>query len=240
MAGRNDHEQQMNKPQYELLCFDLDGTLADTADEIAAAANLALASHGIAARPPAEVSLLIGAGSQQLMRQLLQRVFADAPALAATVNVDAVLGSMQTHFSATNGTTALPYPGVPQALARLRAAGIKLACVTNKETRHAHHVLHKTQLLPFFDLLVGGDTLPHKKPHASVLLHVLAHFNTCAARCAHVGDSAVDVQAARNAGVTAWAVPYGYNAGLPIASAGPDIVFDGIAQVADHVLGELC
>jgi phosphoglycolate phosphatase len=226
----------MQKPHYQLLSFDLDGTLADTAAEIAQAANLALQAHGMAPQPVAAISRLIGAGSQHLMQALLKQVFAQEPGLAAQLQSAAVLTSMEGFYAVTAGTLAKPYPGVLQALQRLRAAGIQLACVTNKERHHAQQVLGNTGLLPFFDLLVGGDSLPHKKPHASVLLHVLAQLQCPARACAHVGDSAIDVQAARAAGVAAWAVPYGYNAGVPITAAKPDLLFDSIAQVADHVL----
>lgn len=81
-----------------------------------------------------------------------------------------------------------------------------LACVTNKEMRHTGAVLVATPLDGFFDLVVGGDSLAQKKPHASVLRHVLALIGVSAARAAHVGDSTTDVQAAHNAGVV---VPYG-------------------------------
>ena len=84
--------------------------------------------------------------------------------------------------------------------------------------------------------MVGGDTLPEKKPHASVLRHVAATLQVGVDHCAHVGDSAVDVQAARNAGMAAWAVPYGYNAGVPIADARPDRLFKTLPEVAEHVL----
>jgi phosphoglycolate phosphatase len=134
------------------------------------------------------------------------------------------------------GSQAVPYAGCIEALERLRGAGLKLACVTNKESVHARRVLEVTRIHSYFDLLVGGDTLPQKKPHASVLQHVASVFGTTTARIVHVGDSATDVAAARNAGVAAWAVPYGYNAGLPIAESRPDRLVDSLQTVADQVL----
>jgi phosphoglycolate phosphatase len=119
---------------------------------------------------------------------------------------------------------------------RLKDAGVRLACVTNKELRHAHKVLRAARLDDLFELVVGGDSLPHKKPHASVLRHVTAALNCDTQRAAHVGDSATDVEAARNAGVAAWAVPYGYNAGVAIAASRPHRIFDALSEVAEHVL----
>ncbi len=108
--------------------------------------------------------------------------------------------------------------------------------MTNKELRHALRVLQAAQLDSLFDLVVGGDSLPQKKPHPSVLRHVVATLNGDTRRAAHVGDSSTDVEAARNAGVAAWAVPYGYNAGVPIDEAEPQRIFAALSQVAEHVL----
>lgn len=222
--------------RYQLLSYDLDGTLVDTASEIAEAANRALASHGLARRPVSDITMLIGAGTRELMLKLLAQVFLESPDLAHRVQVDAVLASMDQHYADTTGTSAVPYNGCGDSLERLRAAGVRLVCTTNKESRHAHRVLEAVRLAQFFELVIGGDTLPEKKPHASVLRHVAHILSTPIGACAHLGDSAIDVQAARNAGVAAWAVPYGYNAGVPIEAAQPDRIFQSLPEVADHVL----
>ena len=221
---------------YDLISFDLDGTLVDTASEIAEAANRALESHGITRRPAAEITLLIGAGTRELMLKLLARCFLERPVLAQTVQPDAVLQSMDEHYAITTGSSAVPYSGCHEALAELRRAGIKLACVTNKELRHARRVLEVTRLDSYFDLVIGGDSLDQKKPHPSVLRHVAQALDVSLARTAHLGDSVTDVAAARNAGVAAWAVPYGYNAGQPIADAKPDRLFGSLLAVSQHVL----
>jgi len=222
--------------RWNLVSFDLDGTLVDTASEIAEAANRALESHGLARRPVPEITLLIGAGTRELMLRLLSRVVQERPELAGRVHTDHVLASMDAHYAATTGTTGVPYPGAMAALQALRGAGVRLACVTNKEARHAARVLHAHGLDGAFDLVLGGDTLPVKKPDAGVLRHVIGHFGGSAERTAHVGDSRIDVEAARAAGVAAWAVPYGYNAGEPIDTARPDRLFDSLGAVAQHVL----
>jgi len=217
--------------RYQLLSFDLDGTLVDTAGEIAEAANRAIAEFGLPRQPVAELTLLIGHGAHALMRQLLAR-------LGAAVEVDRVLARFEHHYLATTGTLGLPYPGCAAMLQRLREDGVRTACVTNKESRLAQQLLCHHGLAGAFDLVIGGDSLPHKKPHASVLQHVAAALGVPMSQVAHVGDSATDVMAARNAGAAAWAVPWGYNAGQPIESAEPDLVFDSLPAVADHVLAE--
>lgn len=224
------------QPTYDLVCFDLDGTLVDTASEIAEAANRALDSHGIPRRPVQEITMLIGNGTRELMLKLLASCYLADPALAARVRTEDVLASMDEHYAVTTGTSAVPYGGTRDALRRLRAAGVHLACVTNKELRHARRVLKATRLDDYFKVVIGGDSLPEKKPHASVLRHVAQSFGVPTRRTAHIGDSAIDVAAARNAGVAAWAVPYGYNAGVPIADAAPDRIFPTLAHAADLVL----
>lgn len=222
---------------YHLVSFDLDGTLVDTAGEIAEAANRTLAEYGLPQASVPHITGLVGRGAHALMRRLLAQMVQqengqprDAPAEPA------VLASFDRHYADTAGTTSQPYPGVTESLAALRAASVRVACVTNKEMVHTRRVLALHRLDGLFDLVVAGDTLAQKKPHADVLGHVLRHLGCEAGRSAHVGDSRIDLEAARNAGVAAWAVPYGYNEGVPIAQFHPERLFDSIADACRHAL----
>jgi len=226
-------------PPTRLISFDLDGTLVDTAGAIATAANDTLQHFGLPARAEAEVRHLIGDGSRALMLQLLARICLEQPAHADTLDADAVLTQFQQRLIDTLSTQTTPYPGVPEALAMLKAQGVLLACVSNKEASLACQLLRATGLEALFTLVIGGDTLPEKKPHASVLRHVLHTLRCEPEQAAHVGDSATDVAAARNAGLAAWAVPYGYNAGRPITESRPDQLFNDLTHLVAHVMSPL-
>jgi phosphoglycolate phosphatase len=221
---------------YDALTFDLDGTLVDTAGEIADAVNRTLADFDIAERPLDEVTNLIGNGLHDLMARLLARILREQPALADRVPAEAVLARVAEHYAALAGSSAQPYPGALAALVSLRAAGVRTACVTNKDGVFTARLLAATGLQAHLDVVIAGDTLPHKKPHPSVLQNAAAQLQVPTDRLAHVGDSRTDLEAARNAGVAAWAVPYGYNGGEPVALAEPQRLFDDLTAVAAHVL----
>lgn len=221
---------------YRLLSFDLDGTLVDTAGEIAEAVNRTLESHGVRRRDPAQWIRYIGAGTRELMRRVTAQLVREQQWPADGRPFDELMRVFDGHYEATTGTSALPYDGCIETLERLQAAGLQLACVTNKEAHFARIVLEQQGLDRYFGLVIGGDTLPHKKPDAAVLQHVMRHFGAAPAETAHVGDSATDVQAAKNAGVAAWALPHGYNGGEPISSADPDRLFPDLPSIADAVL----
>lgn len=214
-----------------LVSFDLDGTLIDTAAELAEAVNRTLADFGLPTQPAERITGLIGRGAHALMRAVLDGLGAEGrPAEAA------VLARFDTHCAQVCGSLSQPYAGARQALLRLRQHAVRLACVTNKERVHARRLLQSHDLLHHFELVIGGDSLPQQKPHASVLQHVAGTLGVARGAMAHVGDSAIDIAAARQAGVRAWAVPHGYNAGRPIADEHPDLLLPDLAAVAQAAL----
>lgn len=222
--------------RYSVITFDLDGTMVDTADEIAEAANRTLAEFGVPRQDPAMITTFIGHGARHMMMRLMAHVLLGEPQRADTLRPEAVLARLDAHYGATAGLTAKPYPGCRDALRALRDGGVRVACLTNKEHRYATKVLRSCGLADCLDYVVGGDLLPHKKPDPAGLHHVLGVLGGQPHRAAHVGDSRTDIETARAAGAEAWAVPWGYNSGEPIQLAHPDRVFSSLPEIADLVL----
>jgi phosphoglycolate phosphatase len=154
----------------------------------------------------------------------------------AVPDADALIASFDRHYKALIGRCSRAYPGAAAALARLKSAGIRLACTTNKNLEFSQALLAAHGLDVHLDLVVGGDTLPCRKPDGRVLQHVASTLGVAPQQLAHVGDSATDIKAARAAGVLAWGVPWGYNGGTPIEASAPDAVFPSLLAVAAHVL----
>jgi len=217
--------------RFELVLFDLDGTLVDTAPDIADALNRVLELRKLPAMPEAWVRSRIGHGS----RQLLAQSWAEATRLVSGDEAPAPLAELVEefgrHYVDCCGRRGRIFPGARTALAQLRRAAVKLALLTNKERRFAQLVLDAHGLAGDFDLEICGDTLAAKKPDPLPVRHALRHFGVPAARALLVGDSDIDVRTGRAAGIAVWGVSYGYGSGPALERAGPDRIIGSLAQV---------
>lgn len=228
------------------VAIDLDGTLLDTVGELAAAINAMLERLGHAAAAPVDqrlviatlrVSTLPDAAVRNMvgkgMATLVNRALAAATGEEPTPELSAhALAIYQECYFALLGTTTIPYPGVMEGLARMRAMDLPLACVTNKATRFTRTLLERTGMLDQFDHVVCGDTYEQRKPHPMPLLKTAERFGCAPRELLMIGDSVNDVAAARAAGCPVLCVPYGYNEGEPVDK----LDFDGM--IAD--LSETC
>ena len=228
---------------FDAVLFDLDGTLVDTAPDIADAVNRVLENRGLAPAREAWVRDRIGHGS----RALLTQAYAAAVGAAhgrdgsgvtsrpwgapTTVPADELLDEFADHYAYCCGRRGHLFPEAAATLKALRAAGVKLALLTNKERRFVRFLLEVHGLDGDFDCEVCGDSLPAKKPDPLPVQHCLRLMGVPPARALLVGDSAIDVQTARNAGIQVWAVSYGYNEGKPIGQARPDRVISVLSEV---------
>jgi phosphoglycolate phosphatase len=214
----------------QAVLFDLDGTLLDTANDIALALQRALAERSLPAPAPAQVRDMIGRGAPVLVQR------ADA---ALNLGLDAaaqasVLEDFFRHYGdlQTNGEyAAQPYPGVEQGLRRLHVAGLPLAVVTNKQHRFAVGLLRMRGLDSLFGEVVGGDTCERRKPDPQPLLWAASRLGSPASLTLMVGDSGNDVKAARAAGMPVVCVPYGYNEGQESRSLSPDAFVETIGEL---------
>lgn len=208
----------MSTPRFRTIVFDLDGTLADTAPDIAAALNHALASLGRPALPLDAVRGMVGHGGKVLMQR----------GLAATGGVDeaamaAGFPAFTAYYEAHVCDFSLAYRGVTGALDALRDQGISLAVCTNKPEHLARGLIEALGWHDRFAAIVGGDTVATTKP-APAMLH-LAIERAGGGPAAMIGDSIVDVQTARAAGVPCIAVSFGF-ADRPAHQLGADAVID--------------
>lgn len=228
----------MPRMQQRLISFDLDGTLVDSAGEIAEAANRTLQDFGIPPRPAGSFSALIGHGHEVLIARLREQVLCEQPDALQRLPLEAMLERMHAHYTDTAGSEAMPYPDCAETLQALRDAGVMLACITNKHHRFAQQVLDGCGLSPHFALLIGGDTLATRKPAAGPLRHVLERLGVPAARAAHVGDSTIDIECARAAGAAGWAVTWGYGGLDALAAAGAQRIFSSFEDIRSFVLAD--
>lgn len=221
-------------PRYDLILFDLDGTLIETAPEICDAVNDTLTYFDLPPVSQDRVNDWIGHGTRELLIQAL--AFSGQTTADTVRHSDAFRlteAEFRRHYQRRCGTRSHLYPRVREVLTQLRARGVRLVVVTNKESRYTRAVLDAHALTALFDRVVSGDTLPVKKPDPAGVLSCLTQYGVDASRALFVGDSSIDVATARNAGVTVWALPYGYNMGQPIEACAPDRVIPDFSALLD-------
>ena len=222
--------------RFDLVMFDLDGTLVETAGEIHEALNRTLAAMGLGPAPLAQVEAWIGHGVDALLLQALaQSTATPADAVADSARFADARVAFRKHYAGCCGTLARPYPGAVEALETLRRAGTRTAVVTNKERALTLRVLDGQGLTPLLDRIVTPELAGAAKPDPAGLLDCLRTFGVPPARALFVGDSAIDVAAARSAGVPVWAVPYGYNGGRPVADSAPDRVISNLQTLTKEL-----
>ncbi len=222
-----------------LIIFDLDGTLVDTAPEIVAATNDFLAHYGWSSLDADVVTGLIGRGAPVLLSGAIARSRGgDVDEIAASPDFPGFVSVFGHYYEKRSGTIGSLFPGVRETLDRLASDGRRLAVVSNKDYRHSLKVLDAHGLCGYFDPVIGGDTLQTRKPDPAGVRACLEAHSATTAETLFIGDSSVDAETARNAGVACWLLPYGYNMGAPAASVDSDGVLDDFPSIADRLLGD--
>jgi len=219
--------------------LDLDGTLLDTAPDLAFAANRAREAFGLPELPIGRIALFVGKGTDILVQRALTDNIDGRVAGADFARAKAVF---EEHYRIVNGTRSRVFDRVPEALALLRGAGLRLACVTNKPREFTLPLLERSGLLPRLDAVACGDEVARRKPHPDLVLEVCARLGVAPAASILIGDSANDAQAAHAAGATTVLVETGYNEGESVHDlAGADGVkgiFATLFDAAQWILGQ--
>ena len=217
-----------------LVMFDLDGTLVDSVPDLAAAVDNMLLNLG---RRPVGIESVrdwVGNGVQMLVRRALANHI-DAEGVDE-VEAEHALELFNGFYEDGHDLTVV-YPGVRDTLKWLNKQGVEMALITNKPERFVAPLLDQMKIGRYFKWIIGGDTLPQKKPDPAALFFVMKMANIPASQSLFVGDSRSDVLAAKAAGVKCVALSYGYNHGRPIAEESPALVIDDLRKLIPGCLG---
>ena len=216
------------------IVYDLDGTLADTAEDLVATLNYLLGREGLAPLKVETAGSLLGAGA----RALIARGFAASGETLDPQTLEALFADYLAHYSEHIDVHTRLYPGVNKALATFARAGWRQAVCTNKIEGLAQLLITKLGIAERFAFICGQDTFGIGKPDAAPLLKTIAASGGAKERAIMVGDSETDIKTARAAGVPVIAVDFGY-ADVPVKELGPDRVishFDQLMETCDALL----
>ncbi len=198
---------------YAALIFDLDGTLIDSAPDMAAAVNHYLVAQGWPAQGTAYVERFIGHGP----RRLLQDMFTDLQLPTDATSINAAYTAFMANYWASPTRLTQFYPDVASDLRSLHGAGIALGLCTNKPQALTLRILDQLGIAPLFSAVVGSDTVPACKPDPGHLLAVAGKMGLQPGTWAYVGDSGIDQATALAAEVPFFVVPWGGGARVKVA-----------------------
>lgn len=202
---------------YQLVIFDLDGTLLDTLADLAAAVNAALSQNAMPLRSIDEVRQFVGNG----IRKLIERSVLQGTAPEQT---EQVLADFRTYYEAHSTDLTVPYAGIPSLLEALRSAGVKTAVVSNKADSAVQKIC--AALLPDMDAVFGEREGVPRKPAPDSVLTVLEKLGVPAKDAVYVGDSDVDILTARNAGMPCISVSWGFRSAGFLREHGAETIVD--------------
>ena len=203
------------------IVFDLDGTLVDTADDLIASINHALADEGMRPIDPAWLRPFAGHGG----RVMIERVFSAERRLLKPETTDRLVKLFLDHYADNIPGVSKPYGGALAALDRFGGIGAKLAICTNKPQAFADRLIGALGLTQRFATICGADAFTFRKPDPRHLTETILCAGGNPERALMVGDSRTDVDTARNAGIPVVAVSFGYS-DVPVRDLAPSVVID--------------
>jgi len=218
-------ESFMTIKQKQVLLFDLDGTLVDSAPDIALAVNRTLKDLNKNEFDENTIRQWVGNGAKVLIERALSGSAIIKNDLDATV-VEDTLAIFLMHYKQCLCVNSVLYHGVKEGLLTLKKAGFRLAIITNKPEKLIQPILSGLGIGDLFEILIGGDTLPEKKPDPAPLFLALTQLNVTTEQCLMIGDSKNDILAAQAANINSVGLTYGYNYGEDIAHYNPQWCFN--------------
>lgn len=211
-----------------IILFDLDGTLIDSAPDLVGTLNIILKRHGRTTLTISAVKKLVGNGA----RALLERGFKETGAPAE--NLDALTVEFIETYVPNCAVLSRPFSGVIETLDTFANSGYRMAVCTNKPQAPSETILTELGLMQYFEVVVGGDFFPMRKPDPQHLLGALQLMDAPETPAIMVGDSYNDVASARNAGMPVIVVTYGYTT-TPAHELGGDILVDHFSDIVTAV-----
>jgi phosphoglycolate phosphatase len=220
----------------KLIIFDLDGTLADTSQDITDALNHALKPFGVKEYSVEETKAMVGSGISKLLESLLpeEAIIPPDPPLKKgeiTNAKEVVTGRFLDYYDNHLIDNTELYPQVRETLSQLDS--YKKAVLSNKREKYSKEILHELGIMQFFDLVWGSDSVREKKPSPVPILDILDRFNVSKSEAVIIGDSNYDVEAGRAAGVKVIAVTYGFRSREFLE--GSDYIIDRFDELLDVI-----
>ncbi len=219
----------MNAPD-PLLVFDLDGTLADTADDLVATLNAIMAREGSPPIALADARSMVGMGA----RKLISLGFAADGKTVTPERLEELFHDYLAIYEANIAVHSKLYPGVLSALDRFADAGFEFAVCTNKSERPALKLMNELGVSGRFRAICGQDTFDWSKPDARALQATIQRAGGDITHAIMIGDSRTDIQTARNAGLPVVAVDFGYT-DVPVRELAPDVVISHFDELWEAV-----
>ncbi len=214
----------------KVIIFDLDGTLIDSAPDLAFAVNHMLKTVNYKQFDEATIDGWVGNGALVLVKRALSGS-RDIDKSIKSDFLEKALDIFLEFYAKNLCVRTVTYPNVSQTLQSLKEKAYRLVIVTNKPFDFVEPILKGLELLAFFEYFIGGDSLAEKKPSPQPLLHVCEHLNVSVEECVMVGDSKNDILAGNACGMQTIGVTYGYNYGENIGVYNPSVIVNDFGEI---------
>lgn len=216
---------------FNVVGFDLDGTLVDSLPDLSFCVNSTLEDFCLPQAPDELVLTWIGNGASVLIQRALDWALPQVKHTLSSKDEQALKARFERYYGENICNKSRLFPNVKTTLQTLKERGYTLVIVTNKPTVHIEPVLKAFGIAEFFTYALGGQSLPAIKPHPAPLYYLCGKCGIFPEQMLFVGDSRNDILAAQRAGCPVVGLTYGYNYNTPIADSNPDWILDDFAQL---------